>query len=108
MSFRTLCMSRLSGELILSEDPVAQFTDTLIEIANHTIPKSCISKTNSRKYRGLAMFVNKQLKNVRKLNGNFFKTLLQKISVLHLHQKLNLKLSGKQSEKSKGKNLRPL
>ena len=37
-------MSRLSGELVLSEDPVAQFTDTLIEIANQTIPKSHISK----------------------------------------------------------------
>ena len=32
MSFRTLCESRLSDELALSEDPVAQFTDTLIEI----------------------------------------------------------------------------
>ena len=44
MSFRTLCVSRLSNELALSEDPVAQFTDTLIEIANQTIPKSHISK----------------------------------------------------------------
>ena len=44
MSFRTLCVSRLSGELALSEDPVAQFTDTLIEIANQTIPKFHISK----------------------------------------------------------------
>ena len=32
MSFCTLCMSRLSDKLTLSEDPVAQFTDTLIEI----------------------------------------------------------------------------
>ena len=37
-------MSRLSDELALSEDPVAQFTDTLIEIAYQTIPKSHISK----------------------------------------------------------------
>ncbi|WP_419584729.1 hypothetical protein, partial [Thiolapillus sp.] len=44
MSFRTLCMSRLSDELALSEDPVARFTDTLIEITNQTIPKSHISK----------------------------------------------------------------
>ncbi|WP_419595921.1 hypothetical protein, partial [Thiolapillus sp.] len=44
MSFRTLCASRLSDELALSEDPVAQFTDTLIEIANQTIPKSHTSK----------------------------------------------------------------
>ena len=35
---------RLSDELALSEDPVARFTDTLIEIANQTIPKSHISK----------------------------------------------------------------
>ena len=39
-----LCVSRLSDELALSEDPVAQLTDTLIEIANQTIPKSHISK----------------------------------------------------------------
>ena len=44
MSFRTLSVSRLFDELALSEDPVAQFTDTLIEIANQTIPKSHISK----------------------------------------------------------------
>ena len=33
MSFRTLCVSRLSDELALSEDPVAQFTDTLIAVS---------------------------------------------------------------------------
>ena len=44
MSFRTLCVSRLSDELALSEDPVALFTDTMSEIANQTIPKSHISK----------------------------------------------------------------
>ena len=44
MSFRTLCVSRLSDELALSEDPVARFTDTLIDIANQTIPKFHISK----------------------------------------------------------------
>ena len=59
MSFRTLCVSRLSDVLSLSEDPVAQFTDTLIEIANQTIPNPTFLKTNSRKYRGLTMFVNK-------------------------------------------------
>ena len=79
MSFRTLCASRLSDELALLEDPVAQFTDTLIEIANETIPKSHISKKkNSRKYRGLTMLINKLLKNGRRLNGNLFETLLQK------------------------------
>ena len=30
MSFRTLCASRLSGEVVLLEDPVAQFTDCLL------------------------------------------------------------------------------
>ena len=45
MSFRALSVSRLSDELALSEDPVAQFTDTLIEIANQTITKSHISKS---------------------------------------------------------------
>ena len=76
-------------------------------------------KTNSRKYRGLTMLINKLLKNGRRLNGNLFETLLQKtylrlsswkpkktsgkVFVLHLDPKPNLKLSGKQSEKSKGK-----
>ena len=44
MSFRTLCVSRLSDKLALLEDPVAWFTDTLTEIANKIIPKSHISK----------------------------------------------------------------
>ena len=45
MSFHTLCASRLSDELALSEVSVARFTITLIEIANETIQKSHISKT---------------------------------------------------------------
>ena len=44
MSFHTLCVLQLLDELILSEGPVSLFTDTLIEIANKTIPKSCVSK----------------------------------------------------------------
>ena len=44
MFFCTLCMSRLSDRLTLSEDPVAQFTNTLIEIANKTIRKFRVSK----------------------------------------------------------------
>ena len=44
MSFRTVCVSWLSDKLALSEDPVAQFTDTLVEIANKAIPKSRISE----------------------------------------------------------------
>ena len=40
----TGCVSQLSDELAVSEDPVAQFTDILVEIANQTIPKSRISK----------------------------------------------------------------
>ena len=42
--FRTLCVSRLSDEMVLSEDPAAQFTDILIEIANKTILKSHVFK----------------------------------------------------------------
>ena len=44
VSFRTLCMSRLSDKLTLSEDQVTQFTGTLTEIANTTIPKFRVSK----------------------------------------------------------------
>ena len=82
MSFRTLCVSRLSDELALSEDPVARFTDTLIEIENQTIPKSRMSKSKLPKVPWFNDVVNKLLKNVRKLNGNFFATLLQKMYLL--------------------------
>ena len=44
MSFCSLCMSWLSDKSTLSEDPVAQFTDALTEIANKTISKSCVPK----------------------------------------------------------------
>ena len=40
MSFRALCVSRLSDGLALSGDPVARFADTLIEIAGQTVPGS--------------------------------------------------------------------
>ena len=44
MSFRTMCMSQLSDELVLCEDPVARFTYILNEIVNKTIRKSHVSK----------------------------------------------------------------
>ena len=46
LSFRTLCVWRLSDGLVLPEDPAAQFTDFFfpIEIASKTIPKSHVSK----------------------------------------------------------------
>ena len=72
-------MSQLSDELALSEDPVAQFTDTLIEIVNQTIPKSHISKNKLPKVPWFNEVCNKLLKSVKKLNGNFFETLLQKM-----------------------------
>ena len=130
MSFRTLCVSRLSDELALSEDPVAQFTDTLIEIANQTIPKSHISKNKLPKVPWFNDVCEQAIKERKKAQRKVFRNPIAenvlafkqlkakarhiikikrkhpgKVSVLHLHQKLNLKLSGKQSEKSKGKNL---
>ena len=44
LSFRTLCVWRLSDGLVLSEDPAAQLTDILIEITNKTIPKFHVFK----------------------------------------------------------------
>ena len=38
ISFHTLCVSRLSDELAMFEDPGAQFTDTLTVITNKIIP----------------------------------------------------------------------
>ena len=66
-------MSRLSDELALSEDPVAQFTDTLIEIANQTIPKSHISKNKLPKVPWLNDVCKQAIKErkKKKLNGNF-------------------------------------
>ena len=83
MSFRTPCVSRLSDELALSEDPVAQFTDTLTEIANETIPKSRISKNKLQKVPWFNDVCKQAIKErKKKLNGNFFETLLQKMYLL--------------------------
>ena len=72
-------MSRLSDELALSEDPVAQFTDTLIEIANKTFSKSLVcKKINFPMCSGLMTLANKILKNATKLSESFFKIVLLK------------------------------
>ena len=133
MSFRILCVSRLSDELGLSEDPVAQFTDTLTEIANQTIPKSHISKKKlpkapwfndvckqaikERKKAQRKLFRNPSAENVlafkqlkakaRHITKTQKKTSWQKFCS-SLTSKTKPKLSGKQSEKSKGKNLHRL
>ena len=73
MSFRTLCASRLSGEVALSEDPVAQFTDTLIEIANETIPKSHISKNNLPKVPWFIDACKQAIKERKKAERNLFR-----------------------------------
>ena len=45
LSFHTLCGSHLSDGLVLSEDPAAQFTDILIEIAKQNHPQiPCFQK----------------------------------------------------------------
>ena len=130
MSFRTLCVSRLSDELALSGDPVAQFTDTLIEIANQTIPKSHTSKNKLPKVPWFNDACKQTIEERKKVQRKLFRNPIAenvlafkqlkakarhivktqkkhpgKVSVLHLHPKLNPKLSGKRSEKSKGKNL---
>ena len=73
MSFRTLCVSWLSGELILSEDPVAQFTDTLIEIANQTIPKSHISKNKLTKVPWFNNVCKQAVKERKKAQRKLFR-----------------------------------
>ena len=66
MSFCTLCVLQLSDELTLLEDPVAQFTDTLIEIANETIPKSHISKNKLLKVPWLNNACKQAIKECKK------------------------------------------
>ena len=73
MSFRTLCVSRLSGELALSEDPVAQFADTLIEIANQTIPKSHISKNKLPKVPWFNDVCKQAIKERKKAQRKLFR-----------------------------------
>ncbi|WP_419584840.1 hypothetical protein, partial [Thiolapillus sp.] len=73
MSFRTLCVSRLSDELALSEDPVAQFTDTLIEIANQTIPKSHISKNKLPKVPWFNDVCKQAIKERKKAQRKLFR-----------------------------------
>ena len=73
MSFCTLCVSRLSDELALSEDPVAQFTDTLIEIANQIIPKSNISKNKLPKVPWLNDVYKQAIKERKKAQRKLFR-----------------------------------
>ena len=73
MSFRTLCMSQLSDELTLTEDPVAQFTDTLIEIANQTIPKSHISKNKLPKIPWFNDVCKQAIKERKKAQQKLFR-----------------------------------
>ena len=73
MSFRTLCVSRLSGELVLSEDPVSQFTDTLIEITNQTIPKSHISKNKLPKVPWFNDVYKQAIKERKKAQRKLFR-----------------------------------
>ena len=86
MAFRTLCVSRLSDELALSEDPVAQFTDTLIEIANQTIPKSHISKNKFPKVPWFNDVCKQAIREHKKAHRNFFfffsEILMQKMYLL--------------------------
>ena len=73
MSFCTLCVSRLSEELALSEDPVAQFTDTSIEIANKTIPKSHISKNKLLKVPWFNDVCKQAIKERKKAQRKLFR-----------------------------------
>ena len=73
MSFRTLCVSQLSDELALSEDPAAQFTDTLIEIANQTIPKSHISKNKLPKVPWFNDVCKQAIKERKKAQRKLFR-----------------------------------
>ena len=73
MSFRTLCMSRLSDELTLSEDPVAKFTDILIEIAIQTIPKSHISKNKLPKVPWFNDVCKQAIKERKKAQRKLFR-----------------------------------
>ena len=66
-------MSRLSDELALSEDPVAQFTDTLIEIANQTIPKSHISKNKPPKVPWFNDVCKQAIKERKKAQRKLFR-----------------------------------
>ena len=62
----------LSDELALSEDPVAQFTDTLIEIANQIIPKSNISKNKLPKVPWLNDVYKQAIKECKKAQQKLF------------------------------------
>ena len=73
MSFRTLCVSHVSDELALSEDPVAQFTDTLTEITNKTIPKSRISKNKLPKVPWFNDVCKQAIKERKKAQRKLFR-----------------------------------
>ncbi|WP_419619004.1 hypothetical protein, partial [Thiolapillus sp.] len=63
----------MSDELALSEDPVAQFTDTLIEIANQTIPKSHISQNKLPKVPWFNDVCKQAIKERKKAQRKLFR-----------------------------------
>ncbi|WP_419640406.1 hypothetical protein, partial [Thiolapillus sp.] len=63
----------MSDELALSEDPVARFTDTLIEIANQTIPKSHISKNKLPKVPWFNDVCKQAIKERKKAQRKLFR-----------------------------------
>ena len=105
MSFRTLCVLQLSDELTLLEDPVAQFTDTLIEIANETIPKSHISKNKLLKVPWLNNACKQAIKECKKAQQKPFQnpTAENILAFKQLKTKENLRQSFCSSLRSKTK-----
>ena len=69
-----LCVfSWLSDELALSEDPMAQFTNTLTETANQSIPKSHISKNKLPKVPWFNDVCKQAIKERKKAQRKLFR-----------------------------------
>ena len=68
-SFKALCESDINETILKAKDPIDNFTTTLYEIAEKTIPKTS-TKTKKKKSLGLRMIVKHLFKKGDKLYNN--------------------------------------
>lgn len=107
MSFRTLCVSRLSDELALAEDPVAQFTDTFIENANKPIPNHTFLKNQLFKVLRFNDVCKQAIKECKKAQRKLFSSLSVKNVLVFKQLKAKAKRIVKTQNQTSWQNFRP-
>ena len=71
-SFKALCSTHLNKHTFKSDDPITDFSSTLLEIAEKTIPKSSVS--SKQENPGLIMIANRAISERKKAERSFRKS----------------------------------